>query len=91
MEVVMKDEALATELAIFAGRYKVPLGKAPLLPTIFETAAAKAGGKWTAAALAVEATYRNPELAEYLLKALDEIAETDIAKHYLLGFAEEVA
>ena len=87
----MKDEALATELAIFAGRYKVPLGKAPLLPTIFETAAAKAGGKWTATTLAVEATYKNPALAEYLLKCVDEIAETDIAKHYLLAFAEEVA
>lgn len=87
----MKNDALATELAIFAGRYKVPLGKAPLLPTIFETAAAKAGGKWTATTLAVEATYKNPALAEYLLKCVDEIAETDIAKRYLLGFAEEVA
>jgi len=87
----MKDEALATELAVFAARYAVPLGKVPLLPTLFEATAAKAPGKWTAAALAVEATYRNPELAEYLLKALDEIAETDIAKDYLLGFAEEVA
>ena len=87
----MKNDALATELAIFAGRYKVPLGKAPLLPTIFETAAAKAGGKWTATTLAVEATYKNPALAEYLLKCVDEIAETDIAKRYLLAFTEEVA
>lgn len=87
----MKNEALATELAIFSARYEVPKGKVPLLPTLFEAAAAKAGGKWTATTLAVEATYKNPALAEYLLKVLDEIAETDTAKDYLLGFAKEVA
>lgn len=86
----MKNEALATELAIFAARYEVPKGKVPLLPTLFEAAAAKVPG-WTTAAFAVEATYKNPALAEYLLKALDEIAETEAGKDYLIGFAKEVA
>ena len=62
----------ASELAVFAARFNVPVAEAYVLPAVFERVAMSVG--MAKGALVAEATYMNPPLGEYLAKVARKVA-----------------